>query len=1485
MNIVEASMKHRQVTLILTFLFVVVGVYSLTHMARREDPEMTIRQGLIIMPFPGAKATQVEEQVAKKIEQYLFRYDEIKKDETFSTSADGVSVITIELQGWIKNKDKFWSKVRHGLYELKQTKLPEGVLGPIINSDFGDTIALLIAIESDRHSYVELKDYIEIIEDELRPLPEVSKLKRYGEQKEQIYVTSNSQSLSQFGISLPQMIAAMKSQNTIAYSGEIKLKNSEAPIHTKDQYTSEEQILTQQVYVSPQGEVVRIRDIAKVKRRDEEPDSFIRVNGHRVLMLSVEMQAGYNIVDFGKKVGAKLELATKRIPSDVTIQKIVDQPRVVGASIHHFLKEFLIAIAAVILVTMLLLPLRMAAVAALAIPITVLITFAFLDVLNIELQQMTLAGLIVVLGMVVDNAIVIVDEYVEKLDQGVGKWEAGWKSATDLFIPILTATIAIICAFVPVDLILSGNAGEFLFTLPIAVTIALIVSLFVAIFLTPLLCYFFIKTGLHSKKKKRISFLDILQKGYNYILDKAFKMPKLTVFLGILAAVGTFFIVGLLEVRMFPFIERNQFCLEVYMRQGTNLETTDRAVQKIETFLAKDKRITTISSFIGCSSPRFYLTYAPKPPDKNYAQILINTVSNTATQELVDELLVAFDGFIPDGDILIKQLQQGPPVDAPIEIRIVGNEINEIKKIGDQVKQLLKNTRGTNFVRTNFREDYYGISIQVDEEVANRMGFSSKDIAQMLAVSFKGLHISTLWEGDHPIEILLRHDEKYRENFDDISNIYITSSTTGARIPLRQIAKVIPEWQTGKIVRRNGVRTITVRSEAQMGRMPNEILNEIKPKLDALKANFSDDISINFGGELEDQVDIMGEFTAALVTSLVCIFLVLLFQFKTAKKALIVIFTIPISWFGGILGLYLTNNPFSFTGFLGVISLSGLVVRNGIILMDYADHLMAQKKDSDPDIFKIAMDAGKRRMRPVFLTSVAAAAGVVPMILSGSPLWAPMGSVLAVGLIFGMMLTLIIVPVMYYLVMKSDIKALPEKQNPEKQRVAFHKSIPVSILFILLSLTSTVYCNEIPGTIISLPRALDIAIKNNSSIIEAGYKQQSAAEKIKTAKANMLTTASANFAYTRLKNDPILKIELPTGPGAAPGETEVQIAHSRIFHWDVTLVQPLFTGFALSTQYDMTQLELEIKNQEKEQVILDLTQNVKEAYFNILFTKKIFLIAQDSVNSLKSHKEDAQKLFNHGMIKYNDLLRAKVALANVRQNREKARAGVKIAVSHLNMLLDYGIEKEIEIEDISKITPADHDLLSLTNMAMKYRPVFKVLRLGLRNLENRITIEKSAYYPKVALIGCYERQGDNFAASNNDFSNDYNASISLQASWIFYNFGKTKSKIASVMKDYQALLSKIKGIEDRVKLEIKTAFLNLGVVNKNIDTARQSLAQAKENWRISNLQYRQQVATSSEVLDARTFLTQADTNYFNALYGYMIFLSKLERSVGKRDLF
>lgn len=1035
MKFFEAAIKHRQITLLLTTIFVLAGLYSLQHMPRREDPKMTIRQGLVIMIYPGATVLEMEEQVTKKVEALLFRYEEVKKDETESTTKDGLMTVQVELQEWLTNKDKFWSKVRHDLIELK-AKLPPGVIGPIIDSDFGDTVALLISVSSDRHSYKELSDFVEIIEDELRPLADVSKLKRYGEQEEQIYVTTDSARLSRYGVNQAQVARTLKAMNTITYAGEIKSDEAEIPIHISHLYSSVDKIKNQIIDVGSGGQVIRLKDVADVSRRYAEPDSFIRRNGQKTLILSVEMQNGFNIVEFGEKVGRRIEVAKERIPSDVTIQKAIDQPRVVDENISHFMKEFAIAIVAVILVTVLLLPLRVALVAAISIPITIMITFGLLDFLGINLQQMTLAGLIVVLGMVVDNAIVIVDDYVERLDHGSSTRSAAVKSASDLFVPVFSATLAIICAFIPLDLIVTGNAGEFVFTLPISVTVALIVSMAVAVLLIPLLCHMVIKTGLRSAKgkKPRMSLLDLVQKAYDALLIRAFSLPWLTVLLGALAVAGMVFVAMHVPVRLFPFVERNQFCLELYMDKGTRLEATDRAVKKVEACLSKDARIVDVTSFVGTSSPRFYMTYAPQFPEVNYAQILITTQTAEETSDLVAELIPGLHHFLPNGEILVKQLSQGPPVDAPIEVRVTGSDLAQIRRIGKDVTDLLRRTEGTNFVRTTFQQDYFGIRVKVNDEVANRLGFSSRDIAQMLGADFKGWRVSTLWEGDHPVTILLRLDRENRKSFEDIGNTYLVSPLTGAKVPLRQLATLTPEWQMGRIRRRNGVRTMTVRSETQLGRMPNGILAEIMPKIAAME--LPKGVTISYGGELEDQKKVMGQQSISLLTSLVLIFMVLLFQFKGIRKTLIIMAGIPMSWFGGFMGLLLTANPFSFTGFLGVISLSGLVVRNGIILVEYADKLAAA--DGSRDLRSVAMDAGKRRMRPVFLTAMAAAMGVVPMIISGSPLWGPLGAVLAVGLVFGMALTLLVMPVLYWKVLQ------PRKRKNRKKVRPADTPIPAS---------------------------------------------------------------------------------------------------------------------------------------------------------------------------------------------------------------------------------------------------------------------------------------------------------------------------------------------------------------------------------------------------------------------------------------------------------
>lgn len=1033
MNFVKSSLKYPQVTLSVLLLVFAVGVYSLLNMPRREDPKITVRQGLVLAYFPGANSAQVEDQVTKKLEQYLFQFEEIRKDKTYSTSQDGMVVVNVELGENVKNPDVFWSKLRHQLLVAKQVDFPKGVRGPIVNSDFGDTEALVIGIESNKATYAQLKDYTQKLEDVLRTVKSVSKIKRIGEQKEQITVTSSSEKLSQYNVKLSSVVQVLQSQNVISPTGDIKTATSQTPLYTSGYYNTENEIANQVVGASKTGELIRLGDIAQVNREYADPTSTTTVNGNNAMMLAIQMQEGNNIVKFGEEVTAKLAEVEKLLPADVKLTTIVNQPKLVDENITHFIREFFLAIFSVVIVVILLLPIRIAAVAAMAIPMTIAVTFALLNAFGIELHQVSLAALIVVLGMVVDDAIVIADNYVELLDEGIDRWTAAWRSATDLVIPVLAATVTIIASFMPM-VILTGSVGEFIHALPVTVAIALAASFIVAMILTPLLCYTFIKKGLHdhsaeeTDKKKRITLLDRMQNGYNAALEWCVRHSALTIGVSLVTVVLSLFVYQGIKQKFFPAAERNQFVVELWMPTGTKLDQTSQAILKAEKLVKNDPRVTSYATFTGTSAPRFYYNFSPEVPVTNYAQILINTTDDKTAEEFAHELDGKVGALIPEGSPQVKLMQQGSPYKSPVEVRIVGDDVSRLKAIGMQVQDILKNAKGSAMVRPDFREDYYGISIQLKDE-ANKLGFTTGSISQMVYTGFNGAPVSTMYEGNNPLDIVFRLDARNRQSSDNLENIYLASPVTDANVPLRQIADLKPQWQTGKIMHRNGVRTLTILSETEGDVLPADLVKAVKDKIAdiPLPAGYR----IEYGGEQFNKNETFSQMMVVLAISLVLIFFILLFQFRSLKEAALVMLTIPLSLFGALIGLYITHNNFGFTAFVGLISLSGIVVRNAIILVDHTNELLGHGMD----IRTAAIESGKRRLRPIFLTAMAAAIGVLPMILSGSPMWSPLASVIAVGVIWSMVMALLTVPVLYIAMIKphdkKDLMVTPVAEHHE----------------------------------------------------------------------------------------------------------------------------------------------------------------------------------------------------------------------------------------------------------------------------------------------------------------------------------------------------------------------------------------------------------------------------------------------------------------------
>lgn len=1011
MNFIEAAMKYWQIVLAFVLLMMILGIFGLKSMPRREYPEFTVRQGIVVGVYPGATSLEVEEQLTEKVENYIFGYEEVNKAKTHSYSKEGQMIIFVELNSNVHDADRFWSKLRHGLDELKM-QLPVGVLALIGNNDFGDTSALLITMSSDKKSYRELEDVMKKLEANIRKISSVSKIKHYGTQQEKIYVYLQSDKLNQFHIDPSLILATLKVQESLIYSGEVDNNEIIMPVHIPPRFDSELDLMNQIVYSDPKGNIIRLKDVARIERKYADPDNFIQNNGNNALLISLEMQKGNNIVQFGNEVKETLKKFEQTATSDVKINVISDLPDVVDHSISHFMVEFLIAILAVIIVTMILLPFRVAAVAGVTIPVSILITIGIMQLVGIQLHIVSLAGLIVVLGMVVDNAIVVIDNHVEKLDQHESPWNAAWKAATELVIPVLSATAAIIAAFVPMMFFMTGMAGDFIGSFPITIAIALIISMFVAILMVPFMCFIVIKKGLHktpdSDKNTKKNLLDHVQEKYNGMLEWTFRNSKKTILAGVLSVVIGVLVFSSVPQKLFPAMERSQFPVEIYLPEGSSLTKTEAVVDSLVHILSRDPRITNVASFVGNGSPRFNDLYAPHTPGKNFAQLMVNTVSNEATIEILDEYSVKYSNIFPEATIKWKQLAM-EEFEAPIEVRISGDSIAELKEVAHKVEVILKADEHTSWVRNDWGESRHGISVKIDPNKASQLGYAKTLVAASLMTSLDGLPLTTIWEGDYPVDVVMRNEDDQRNNINALEDHYVSSPLTMQSRPLRSIAKLEPEWTEGEIGRRNGIRTITVKADLKRDVVPSSIFPDISSEIALI--NLPRSVSISYGGDDQATKENMIPLIYSLLTSIIIIFFILIIQFKTTRRALLIMSTMLMSILGAALGLKLTGYPFGMTSFIGVIGLVGIVVRNGIILIDYAMHLVINEGMSYKEA---ALAAGKRRMRPIFLTSMAAAMGVVPMIISRSPLWGPLGSVICFGMITGMILTLTILPALYW---------------------------------------------------------------------------------------------------------------------------------------------------------------------------------------------------------------------------------------------------------------------------------------------------------------------------------------------------------------------------------------------------------------------------------------------------------------------------------------
>ena len=1016
--------------LIITIMFG-MGIFGMYVMPKDEFPHATIRQGVVVAVYPGATTEEIEQQVARPLERYIFTYGEVNRVKTTTTSQNGMCIMMVKLNDEVNNKDEVWSKIKHGLNSFK-SQLPAGVLAIVVNDDFGNTSALLIAIESSERSYRELKKYGDDLSDRLRRIPSVANVKMYGEQKEQISLYVDRQRLQAYGIGQQLFFSRLHPQSITTMSGSISDDDQQVPIHVAVTEDSEEEIANQIIFSDPAtGKVARVRDVARVVREYDSSANRIEQNGHPCLLLSMEMTPGNNVVDYGEQVERVLSTFTaEELPDDVHITRIADKPKVVALSVSSFLRDLIIAMVIIILVMMVLFPLRSAIVAAITIPLSTFVSVAIMYMAGIELNIVTLAALIVVLGMIVDNSIVVIDGYLEYLGKGFEPKQAAIESARQYFMPMMLATICICAIFFPFLITMKGMFLDALADFPWTITINLMVSLLLAVTVIPFLEVRIIKPDKVTTGGNAITRW--VQGTYDSVLDWTFRHPWLTIGGGIGVILLSTLIIPTLKIRLFPYADRDQFAVEIFLPEGRGLKETTLVADSVRHVLQQDERITGITGFIGCSSPRFMDAYAPQMAGRNYAQFIVNTKSDKATLSLLADYQPRLSEAFPDAYVKFKRLDYLEVNE--LEYRFYGENLDSLHLVAERLMERMRQMPELEWVHTDYFQPSPIINVELDPVSSSQLGITRATAALALSATSSNLRVGQIWEGDYEIPIVVKDDSDMTyadvENFGLATPLTLLSAgvnTTNSTVPLRQIATVKPMWSESRILHRGGERCITVTAQFAQGVYTSPVEKRIAQIMQE-EIELPQGVRCEVGGELEYGDEAMPQIIGGIVIAMIIVFFFLLFNFKKYGVTTVCMVALGLMIPGALIGLGLMNRALGLTSIFGLITLMGMIMRNEILIFEHAIDLI---KKSAPDGFpagsseayrqqynkivrQAAYDAGKRRMVPIFLTTATTAVGVVPMIIAQSSFWMPVGVTIFAGGIGSLIMVVTMLPVVYW---------------------------------------------------------------------------------------------------------------------------------------------------------------------------------------------------------------------------------------------------------------------------------------------------------------------------------------------------------------------------------------------------------------------------------------------------------------------------------------
>jgi len=1012
MNITRLAIQNNRTTLVFLAVLILLGIQAFNEIPRAYDPGFIIRSAQVITYFPGGSPQRVEKLISDKIEKVVQEIPEL--DFVKSESRTGISIVTVNIKESYSNMRPIWDNLRRKVDKIKGD-LPDGAIGPNVNDEFGDVFGVVMTITGEGYSYSELKEVADAARDELLRISEVAKVEIHGTQDERVYVEYNDARLSELNLSPLQLSQILAQQNVVMPGGSVRVGKERIELEPSGNFESIEDIRRATILLPGSSDVIYLEDIAQVKRSYKDPkSSLVRSSGVPALAVAVSMREGGNNIEMGRQVLATINRFEAQLPIGVEFEMLNFSPKEVEDKVNDFINNLVQAIAVVAAVMLFSLGLRTGLVVSTLIPASMIATIFVMNYFNIGLDQISLAALIIALGMLVDNGIVMSESIMVEMNEGKSPMDAAITSANELKIPLLTSSLTTSAAFLPIYLAESAM-GEYTAALFQVVTITLLCSWILSLTMIPMMCMLILKV----KKSKAIT--NEFEKGfypyYRRFLVLLLKNRTITVVSVIILFFGSLQALKLVPSIFFPPSDRPFFKLDIELPIGTAIEQTDWVVKDVEQYLqtlkVSDDNAEGIRSwitYIGSGGARYLLTHSPKPASPGYGLIIINTTGPQVNGELMAKVENYINQHHPDAQATARLIENGKAINNPVEVRIYGNDVDKLFAIVDEVKQKLSGINGLKNISDDWGQRIKKLTVDINQEKAKRAGITSQDIAVSLQTGLSGYEMTEYREGTTSIPVILRTEAADRQDLGKIESLTVFSQATGNAVPLVQVADINVTWEPAKILRRDRLKTVAVGAQLDGSITAAQGFDQLSPWLEQSSKNWPIGFYFEYGGERESSGESSQAIGDKLPIAIFIIVILLVMQFNSLRKPFIILSTIPLGIIGVIWGLIAANSFFGFMTLLGIISLAGIVINNAIVLLERIK-FETEVNGLAPQL--AIVEAAQRRMRPILLTTATTVFGLLPLYLGGGEMWEPMAVGIMAGLMFSTLLTLGFIPVLY----------------------------------------------------------------------------------------------------------------------------------------------------------------------------------------------------------------------------------------------------------------------------------------------------------------------------------------------------------------------------------------------------------------------------------------------------------------------------------------